>query len=398
MNTRPTIVQVNLSPTLGGAEVYTAFMSRALAARGWPTRVLVNTRARFWRDLDFGSVEQVRVNDAVAAAAAVAAGEIALIHASLPAPLLSTLQERAPIVGVAHQAIYAGSRPAYYDSADLLLGVSKHVIKTLRDNGVANVHGEPLYGVGEIVRRHHDATPRSGPLCEWDEHKPRDRVLAFGEKVRSVFGSATTFARSCELTYSRRRGLTLGIVSRLAPLKQFPALFEILAPVIAAQPEVNLEIFGVAVGYKALREMRAALRPLGARARLWGHQRDVAPAYRGIDYLLTGLPEREALGLNVIESCLCGTPVLAVDAPPFTETMSDGVTGFLYTDPRRDRGQHFARILASLVDGSRKPDMARAPAHLELFSFARFADRVDGAMLDALSRAGHRIGSVPSTP
>ncbi len=390
MTTRPTIVQVNLSPTLGGAEVYTAFMSRALAARGWPTRVLVDARARFWRDLDFGSVEQLRVKDAAAAAAAVAAGEIVLIHASLPAPLLSTLQKRAPIVGVAHQAIYAGSRPAYYDSADLLLGVSKHVIKTLRDNGVANVYGEPLYGVGEIVRRHHDSAPRSGPLCEWDEHKPRDRVLALGERVRSVFGGSTT--------YVRRRGLTLGIVSRLAPLKQFPALFEILAPVIAAQPEVNLEVFGVAVGYKALREMRAALRPLGARARLWGHQRDVAPAYRGIDYLLTGLPEREALGLNVIESCLCGTPVLAVDAPPFTETMADGVTGFLYTDPRRDGGAHFARILGGLADGSRKPDMARAPAHLEFFSFARFADRVDGAMLDALSRAGRRTGSVPPAP
>jgi glycosyltransferase involved in cell wall biosynthesis len=112
------------------------------------------------------------------------------------------------------------------------------------------------------------------------------------------------------------------------------------------------------------------------------------------------LPEREALGLNVIESCLCGTPVLAVDAPPFTETMSDGVTGFLYTDPRRDRGAHFGQILAGLVAGTRKPDMARAPAHLEFFSFAHFADRVDGAMREALSRAGHRAGrnSVPATP
>ena len=74
----------------------------------------------------------------------------------------------------------------------------------------------------------------------------------------------------------RRPGVTLGIVSRLAPLKQFPALFEILARVIAAQQGVNVEVFGVAVGYKALREMRAALRPLAGRVRLWGHQRDVA--------------------------------------------------------------------------------------------------------------------------
>ena len=50
MAARPTIVQINLSPTLGGAEVYTAFLSRALAQRGWPTRVLVDAKAKFWRD------------------------------------------------------------------------------------------------------------------------------------------------------------------------------------------------------------------------------------------------------------------------------------------------------------------------------------------------------------
>ena len=57
MTARPTIVQINLAPTLGGAEVYTAFMSRALAARGWPTRVVVSANAQFWRDLDFGEAD-----------------------------------------------------------------------------------------------------------------------------------------------------------------------------------------------------------------------------------------------------------------------------------------------------------------------------------------------------
>src|SRR4030095_2143371 len=114
MTARPTIVQINLSPTLGGAEVYTAFMTRALVDRGWPTRVLVDASAVFWRDLDFGAAPQVRVKDAAAAATAVSADDIVVIHGSLPAPLLSTLRQLAPIVGLAHQAIYAGSRPAYY--------------------------------------------------------------------------------------------------------------------------------------------------------------------------------------------------------------------------------------------------------------------------------------------
>jgi glycosyltransferase involved in cell wall biosynthesis len=374
---RPTIVQINLSPTLGGAEVYTAFMSRALAARGWPTRVLVDAHAAIWRDLDFGAVELTPVT-AATAAGEVRPGDIALIHGSVPEALLDALRSRAPIVGIAHQAIYAKSRPAYYDRADFMLGVSRHVIRTLKDSGLTRVHDEPLYGVGEILRRHHDATLHRGPLYEWDEHKVRDLMLALGERVRGAFGVGKP--------YVRRPGLTLGIVSRIAALKQFPTLFEIVAPIIARQRDVHVEVFGVAVGYKALRDLRRAMRPLAGRVRFWGHQRDVATVYRNIDYLLTGLPEREALGLNVIESCLCGTPVLAVDAPPFTETMKEDVTGFLYADPRTDGGRHFETVLREIAGGARKPDLARADAHLDFFSFERFADRVDAAIRATTTR------------
>jgi glycosyltransferase involved in cell wall biosynthesis len=385
MTARPRIVQINLASTLGGAEVFTAFMSRALIARGWPTTSIVGAESSIWRDLDFGRVEQVRVQDSTATVNALAAGDIVLIHGSLPASVLTDLGKRGPILGIAHQTLYDSSRPAYYDHANLLLGVSRHVIDSLTNNGLRRVYGTPLYGIGEVERKHHEAAPRRGPLCEWDEHKFRDRVLALAEHAKGDRLVATP--------YVRRPGLTLGIVSRLAPLKQFPAMFETLAPIIAAQPGVNLEIFGVAVGYKALREMRLALRPLGSRVRFWGHQRDIAPVYRNIDYLLTGMPDREALGLNVIESCLCGTPVLAIDAPPFTETMRDGITGFLYTDPRRDHGRHFAQLLASLADGTRKPDMSQAPAHLERFSFDAFADRVDTAMREAIVLTTGRTGT-----
>jgi glycosyltransferase involved in cell wall biosynthesis len=382
MTPRPRIVQINLAPTLGGAEVFTAFMSRALAARGWPTRAMVGAQAIFWRDLDFGGVEVIGVPDGAAAAKALEASDIALIHGSLPAQVLSRLHERGIVLGIAHQAIYDASRPAYYGQADLVFGVSRHVIATLQARGMANVHAEPLLGIGEIHRLHSEAAPVRGALCEWDERK-------FGEKLLAAFQRA--FPPSGQgARYAKRPGLTLGIVSRIARAKQFPALFDILAPIIAAQPRVNLEIFGIAVGWKHLRALRRAVRPLGPRVRFWGHQRDVAPAYRGIDYLLTGLPDREALGLNVIESCLCGTPVLAIDAPPFTETMRDGVTGFLYVDPRKDAGRHFAELLAGIADGTRQPDMEKAAAHLERFSFARFADRVDAAMRDAVALTSKR--------
>jgi len=380
MTERPAIVQINLAPTLGGAEVFTAFMSRALVARGWPTRVIVGADALFWRDLDFGGVEQVRVRNGIAAVSALVPGDIALIHGSLPNPVLTELGERGPILGIAHQAIYDSSRPAYFGRADLMFGVSQHVLGTLRDSGVANVYDQPLLGIGEIHRLHTEAAPVRGPQCEWDERKFFEKVLATGQRIVPAADKVAP--------YEKRPGLTLGIVSRIARAKQFPALFDILAPIISAQPRVNVEIFGIAVGLKQWRDLRRSVRPLGSRVRFWGHQRDIAPAYRGIDYLLTGLPDREALGLNVIESCLCGTPVLAVDAPPFTETMRDGITGFLYTDPRQDQGRHFARLLAELADGTLEPDMAQAQAHLDRFSFVHFADRVDAAMREAVARTG----------
>ncbi|MEO8344863.1 MAG: glycosyltransferase [Betaproteobacteria bacterium] len=385
MAPRPTIVQINLAPTLGGAEVYTAFMSRALSSRGWPTRAIVSARAHFWRDLDFGGVERVGVSDGMAAAALLAPGEIALIHGSLPLPVLKMLRGRGPILGIAHQAIYDTTRPAYFHHADLLYGVSQHVLATLRGNGVANIYDQPLFGIGDVHRLHAETTPVRGPLCEWDERKFFEKLIAAGQRALASRRPATR--------YAKRPGVTLGIVSRIAKAKQFPTLFDVIAPLIHAQPRVNVEIFGVAVGGKQLRELRQSVRPLGSRVRFWGHQRDVVPAYRGIDYLLLGLPDREALGLNVIESCLCSTPVLAIDSPPFTETMRDGVTGYLYVDPRRDGGRHFAQVLAEIADGTRKPEMASASAHLEQFSFDHFANRVDSAMHAGAVAAGSRPGN-----
>jgi glycosyltransferase involved in cell wall biosynthesis len=374
---RPTIVQFNLSPTLGGAEVYTAFFSRALAARGWPTRMVVNAAARFWDDLDLGCIPRA---SAATGGDGTRKRDIAVIHSPVPAGMLSTLA-RHYVAGVAHQAIYSGKHPAYYDRADMLLAVSRHVMATLQQHGLARVHPTPLYGVADLDRGAHAAAPAPGPLFDVDARKPRDRLLAAIDRARTKLAAPRR--------YERRPGLTLGVVSRLAPLKQFPALFEHLVPILVRHPGVNLELFGAAVGYKSLAEVRRAVAPLGERVRFWGHQRDVASAYRALDYLLTGLPEREALGLNAIESCVAGTPVLAIAAPPFSETMKDGVTGFLYTDPRRDGGRDFERVLIGIESGALRPDLAAAALHLQAFSFERFADRVD-AVIETLAVSAAR--------
>ena len=45
--------------------------------------------------------------------------------------------------------------------------------------------------------------------------------------------------------------------------------------------------------------------------------------------------------------------MLAVNAPPFTETVQDGRTGLLYRDPREDQGADFARVLDRAIAGHR---------------------------------------------
>ena len=118
---------------------------------------------------------------------------------------------------------------------------------------------------------------------------------------------------------------------------------------LARHPGIQLEIFGSG-GYASVRDLVRAVRPIRDRVRFWGHQRNVGAAYRSIDFLLTGLPEKEALGLNVIEAQYCGTPVIAPDAPPFDETVAHGTTGMRYRDPREDGGSDFESTLRLLND------------------------------------------------
>src|SRR5450432_3548242 len=267
---RPAVVQFNLSPTLGGAEVYTAFFSRALAARGWRTRVVVNPAARFWTDLDFGGVERVPMRHG---ADALEDGDVALVHASLPDSMLAQLAGHF-VVGLAHQALYDDARPAYYDRADLLLAVSRHVADTLHRRGLHRAHPTPLYGVADLERGGTARAIVAGALFDADARKLRDRVLTVFSRARRTIAPPRRF--------ERRNGLTLGIVSRIAPLKQFPALFERLVPILATHPGVNLEIFGTAVGHKSLAAVQDVLAPLGPRVRYWGHQRNVASAFRAL--------------------------------------------------------------------------------------------------------------------
>lgn len=369
------ITQINLQTHFGGGEVYTAFLCRALSHLGIATRLIVHADANFWDTLNLPAdthrlhlscFEDIRLSDSP--------GWL-LGHGPLPQILVARAKAAGwRVTAIAHMPVQ-DRNPEAFAGHDMIFAVSGWVREGLIAAGLP-VWPVSLYGVADIHCRAEDDIRRTSRY-DWDRRKFRDRLLSWLEPAIEPWRP-----HPC---YKKRQGLTLGIVSRITPIKQFPQMFRLLAPVLAEHPDVSLEIFGCG-GYASVRDLTRSLAPIIDRVRFWGQQRNVAVVYRSLDYLMTGLPEKEALGLNVIEAQFCGTPVLAPRAPPFMETVVEGATGFFYTDPRKDGGVDFGRLLSTLRNRPR-PDPKLAREHLARFSFDTFVERLRPVVCNLIQSA-----------
>ena len=365
----PVCYQVNLQPGFGGGERYTVSFARALDALGVDTVLFAHPSALYWEKQLPGGARVVRVTGAAQIGRQLPGAPCWLaFHTLADAKIVGALRAAGHwLTCFAHMPLY-GRSPAAFEPYELVFGVSQYVLTSLRDAGIATGYAEALYGTADLGSETAERSlVRAASPYDWDPRKVRDRLFGFGyqfyDRVRR------------EEPFVRQAGTTLGIVSRITPIKQFPLLFGLLAPVLARHPAFSLEIFG-AGGYASVRDLRRALRPIRDRVRFWGQQSDVRSVYRQLDYLLTGLPEKEALGLNVIEAQACGCPVLAVEAPPFTETVGDGATGLFYSDPRSDQGAAFERLLERLEREPFRIDPARAEPYRARFSMDAMRLRV----------------------
>jgi glycosyltransferase involved in cell wall biosynthesis len=361
--------QINLQPHFGGGEVYTAFLCQALDRLGVSTTLYAHPKASFWGQLDLPAstrIEHAATFETIAARLERKPLWL-LSHGPQPRALINERHPQWLLTAMAHMPIQ-GRNPHSFDHHDMVIPVSKWVRDGLTAAG-APVWDEPLYGVAALSPQRGEGAAAivSTSRYDWDQRKFRDRLLGLLQPVWRPLAKQTRFVK--------RPGLTLGIVSRLTPIKQFPLLFTHLFSALASYPSVNLEIFGSG-GYASVRDLDRALAPIADRVRFWGHQRDVRSVYAQLDYLMTGLPEKEALGLNVIEAQACDLPVLAVKAPPFTETVLEGQSGFFYRDPREDRGADFYRLMDQLLQRPAPLHPAQATEHLKRFSFEAFVERL----------------------
>jgi glycosyltransferase involved in cell wall biosynthesis len=370
LSVRPYVEQVNFQQGFGGGEVFTSILTRALKDLGIETRIFVDARARAWSALPLpgARLQALRGPGELPGALRGEPPRAVLFHTLAPAEVVREVRTLGHLaIAFAHMPLY-GRDPRPLIPYDVVVAGSRHVIASLRIGGIEKVYPEPLYAIGQLDRvgvNSERLLARS--RYDWDRHKVRDRLLGALEPLWEPFFPRRVFVR--------RPGLTLGVVSRITPIKQFPLLFSHIAPILARYPTVQVEIFGSG-GYASVRDLLRALAPLRDRVRFWGSQRNVAAAYRGIDFLLTGLPEKEALGLNVIEAQVCGTPVLAPDAPPFDETVMHGATGLRYRDPREDGGADFERTLRLVLEKGFRFDAEAAGAHIARFSEQAFRERV----------------------
>lgn len=362
------IHHLNLQPITAGGEVYTHALTRAFADAGAKVTLYVHPDNRVWDDLPCERIALVQAGDESALLARLPQAPCVVVTQSpISHRCIDGILERHALVKFAHMPIIGARSAEGLKRAHLVVTVSRYCIGLLRTAGVTRLYPEPMYGTTEAQRGDDEPVVARSPY-RWDRRKFRDVALGALEPAARALRKPAPF--------DRRPGLTLGVVSLLSPIKQFPLLFSRLAPALARHAGVNIEIFGEG-GYAQVRDVRKALSPLADRVRFWGYQRNVHGIYPQLDYLLTGLPDKEALGLNVLEAQACGTPVLAPDAPPFDETVLDGRSGFRYKDPREDAGADFERLLDSLLAGRPRPDpRVDAAEHLDKFSYAALVERV----------------------
>jgi glycosyltransferase involved in cell wall biosynthesis len=365
------IHHVNLQPIVGGGEIYTRTLTRALADAGARVTLHVNPSVRLWDDLAGERIAVIAArNEQELLQQIPDEGAVVLTQSAISPRCLERMAKVHRVAGFAHMPMFQRSgdslRPYH-----LLFTVSRYCIDLLRAAGLAHVYPEPVYGIADLARSDEPVIRRSPYMV--DRRKFRDVLVG---RLDSLLNNSIHKNEP----FAKRPGLTLGLVSLIGPIKQFPQLFAVLAPILARRETVNLEIFGSG-GYAQVRDLRRAVAPLGPRVRFWGYQTNVGAIYPQLDYLMTGLPEKEALGLNALEAQACGTPVLAPQAPPFTETVVDGASGYLYRDPRRDGGRHFEEIVDAILAGRPRPDpRIAAREHLAQFSYPALVERARGVI------------------
>jgi glycosyltransferase involved in cell wall biosynthesis len=106
----------------------------------------------------------------------------------------------------------------------------------------------------------------------------------------------------------------------------------------------------------------------------------VRDLYRGAQAVL--MPGEEDFGIVPVEAQACGRPVIALAVGGALETIQDGVTGVLVSEPTVES---FADAITRVARDGFDPQVLRA--HAEQFSEERFLSDMSQVITDVLAAA-----------
>ncbi|HEU5002997.1 MAG TPA: glycosyltransferase [Actinomycetota bacterium] len=170
------------------------------------------------------------------------------------------------------------------------------------------------------------------------------RVVPLGLELGDLLAGPAAPAPSREALGLPPDGPLVGIVGRLAAIKDHDTFLAMAAQVARARPDVTF----VVAGDGGLRQTleRTAGSVLGDRVRFLGWITDLPVLYGALD-LVVLTSRNEGTPVALIEAGAAGRPVVATDVGGVPEVVRDGETG--YVVPARDPAATAARALQILA-------------------------------------------------
>ncbi|MBO7195420.1 MAG: glycosyltransferase family 4 protein, partial [Alistipes sp.] len=166
--------------------------------------------------------------------------------------------------------------------------------------------------------------------------------------------------------------LTLGVVSRLEPIKGMDLVVPAFAEVLKVHPDTQLLVVGDG-SLRASMEQQAVELGCADHIRWVGRQpqEELLQWYGQMDIVL--MPSRsEGFGLTAIEAMACGCVTVASDTGGLPEVVRDGVCGLLH---RTEDITDMAAKISTLIGNQELYDSLHAQSlkEVEKYSFERYA-------------------------
>jgi glycosyltransferase involved in cell wall biosynthesis len=215
--------------------------------------------------------------------------------------------------------------------------------RALRVPAVSSVHGthgfyekEPFRSAarlaGHLARRTIAISDYAGEFVERVAIAPSERIRVIHYGIDSESWNITPGERrEHRQSLGLRSGeITIGIASRLVPDKGHDVAINAFASVLRQIPTARLLIAGAGPLQSELEAQALRILPPD-RVRFLGYVADMRGFFGACDMVLfPSLPSfGEGFGLAALEAMAAGVPVLASNAGPLAEVVSDGVSGLV---------------------------------------------------------------------